>query len=81
MVNVVKERLPSEEYYRGEADIWVHDRSKEVPPYYAKNKYSSTYQQGPTGRATVFCEKNVCPLTAGTHLTGTEGFVNLVNMH
>ena len=26
----------------GEADSWVHDRSKEVPPYYAENNYSST---------------------------------------
>ena len=26
----------------GEADSWVHGRSKEVPPYYAQNKYSST---------------------------------------
>ena len=27
---------------RGEADSWVHDSRKEVPPYYAKNNYSST---------------------------------------
>ena len=27
---------------RGEADNWVHGRSKEVPPYYAENNYSST---------------------------------------
>ena len=27
---------------RGVADSWVHDRSKEVPPYYAQNNYSST---------------------------------------
>ena len=27
---------------RGEADSWVHGRSKEVPPYYAQNIYSST---------------------------------------
>ena len=27
---------------RGEADSWVHGRSKEVPPYYAQNKYTST---------------------------------------
>ena len=26
----------------GEADSWVHGRSKEVPPYYAQNYYSST---------------------------------------
>ena len=52
---------------RGGADCWVHDRSKEVPPYYAENNYSSTLQLGPTGRATVFREKNVSPLTAGTH--------------
>ena len=26
----------------GEADSWVHGRSKEVPPYYAKNNDSST---------------------------------------
>ena len=31
---------------RGEADSWVHGRSKEVPPYYAVNNYSSTWQQG-----------------------------------
>ena len=27
---------------RGDADSWVHGRSKEVPPYYAQNNYSST---------------------------------------
>ena len=27
---------------RGEADSWVHGLSKEVPPYYAENNYSST---------------------------------------
>ena len=27
---------------RGEADSWVHGRSKEVPPYYAENNDSST---------------------------------------
>ena len=27
---------------RGEADSWVHDRSKEVPPYYAETNDSST---------------------------------------
>ena len=27
---------------RGEADSWVHGRSKEVPPYYTENNYSST---------------------------------------
>ena len=27
---------------RGEADSWVHDRSKEFPPYYAENNDSST---------------------------------------
>ena len=26
----------------GEADSWVHDDYKEVPPYYAQNNYSST---------------------------------------
>ena len=26
----------------GEADSWVHGSRKEVPPYYAKNNYSST---------------------------------------
>ena len=27
---------------RGEADSWLHGRSKEVPPYYAENNDSST---------------------------------------
>ena len=27
---------------RGEADSWVHGHSKEVPPYYVQNNYSST---------------------------------------
>ena len=45
----------------GEADSWVHGRSKEVPPYYAQNSYSSTRQQGPTRRATVFREKMFPP--------------------
>ena len=27
---------------RGEADNWVHGRSKEVPPYYMQNNDSST---------------------------------------
>ena len=26
----------------GEADSWVHDGRKEVPPYYTQNNYSST---------------------------------------
>ena len=26
---------------RGEADSWVHDSRKELPPYYAQNNYSS----------------------------------------
>ena len=46
---------------RGEADSWVHGRSKEVPPYYAENNDSSTRQQGPTRRATVFREKTFPP--------------------
>src|SRR3954471_17586754 len=46
---------------RGEADSWVHGGSKEVPPYYAENNDSSTRQQGPTGRDTVFHEKNFPP--------------------
>ena len=46
---------------RGEADNWVHGRRKEVPPYYMQNNDSSTRQRGPTGRATVFREKNVSP--------------------
>ena len=46
---------------RGEADSWVHGRSKEVPPYYTENNDSSTRQLRPTGRATVFREKNVSP--------------------
>ena len=51
----------------GEADSWVHGRSKEVPNYYTQNNDSSTSQQGPTGRAIVFCNKKHFPLTAGTH--------------
>src|SRR3954465_14684907 len=46
---------------RGEADSWVYGRSKEVPPYYAKNNDSSPRQLGRTGRATIFREKNVSP--------------------
>ena len=41
---------------RGEADSWVHGRSKEVPPYYTENNDSSTWQ-GPTRWATVFRKK------------------------
>ena len=33
---------------RGEAGSWVHGRSKEVPPYYMQNNYSSTWLLGPT---------------------------------
>ena len=43
---------------------------KEMPPYYAQNNFSSTLQQGPTVWATLFREKNISPLTAGTHRTG-----------
>ena len=50
---------------RGDADSWVHGRSKEVPPNYTKNNDSSTRQQGPIGRATVFCEKKRFPLMLG----------------
>jgi large subunit ribosomal protein L15 len=45
----------------GEADSWVHGRSKAVPPYYTQNNYSSTSQRGPTGRAAIFCKKNHSP--------------------
>ena len=45
---------------------------KEVPPYYAqKNEY-------PLLAGTHFSGKLTC---GPTKLTGTEGFVNLVNMH
>ena len=46
---------------RREADSWVHGSRKEVPPYYTENNYSSTSQQGPTRRATVFREKTFPP--------------------
>ena len=46
---------------RGEADSWVHGSRKEVPPYYAENNYSSTRQQGPTGRATSILRKKSFP--------------------
>ena len=45
----------------GEANIWVHDRSKEVPPYYAENNYSSAWQEGPTRRATSISRKKTFP--------------------
>ena len=49
----------------GEVDSWVHGSSNEVPPYYTENNDSSTSQQGPTRRATVFHEKNVSPCLLG----------------
>ena len=51
---------------RGEADSWVQGGRKEVPPYYTQNNYSSTCQQGPTRRTTLF-QKKCFPLTAGTY--------------
>ena len=33
---------------RGEADSWVHGRSKEVPPYYAQKNEYSPCRLGPT---------------------------------
>ena len=42
---------------RGEADSWIHGRSKEMPPYYVQNNYSSTWQQGPIGRAPYLAKK------------------------
>ena len=52
---------------RGEADSWVHGRSKEVPPYYAENNDSSTWQQGRTRRATVFRKKKCFPPDCWDH--------------
>ena len=34
--------FPRKSTVRGEANNWVHGHSKEVPPYYAQNNYSST---------------------------------------
>ena len=34
---------------------------KEMPPYYAQNNYCSTWQRGPTARATLFPEKTFPP--------------------
>ena len=42
VVNVVKERLPSEEYYTWRGCQLGHGSHKEVPPYYVENNYSST---------------------------------------
>ena len=42
VVNVVNADFHRKSTIRGEADSWVHGRSKEVPPYYAQNNYSST---------------------------------------
>ena len=42
LVNMVNNRLHLKWTVRGEADSWVHGRSKEVPPYYAQNNDSST---------------------------------------
>ena len=52
---------------RGEADSWVHDSRKEVPPYYAqKNKYPLL-----AGTHHIF------GMTCGpTKLIGTEAFVS-----
>ena len=55
-------------------------------------KRSPRCQLGPTGSASLLRTKNEYPLLAGTHLggrltcgptklTGTKGFLNLVNMH
>ena len=51
---------------RGEADSWVHGRSKEVPPYYVQNNYSSTDSGDPPDGPSYFMKK-CFPLTAGTH--------------
>ena len=57
---------------RGEADSWIHGRSKEVPPYYAQKMNTSLLAGTNLGER----------LTCGpTKLMGTEGFVNLVNMN
>ena len=67
---MVNDQLPLEEYYTWRGWQLGPGGRKEVPPYYAQNNYSSILQQGPTGRATLFREKYVSPLTAGTHRTG-----------
>ena len=65
---------------RGEADSWVHGRSKEVPPYYVENNDSSTWQLGPAGWATVFREKTLLSLTSQTHqlYLRTQGSASLL---
>ena len=68
---------------RGEADSWVHDSRKEVPPYYAKNNYSSIPPPDiwdPSKRASVFREKTLPPLTARTHqlYLRTQGSASLL---
>ena len=54
----------------GEADSWVHDSCKEVPPYYTKIIIPPSDSGDPPNGPPVFCEKNRFPLTAGTHRTG-----------
>ena len=46
---------------RGEADSWVHGRSKEVPPYYAENNYSSTDSWDPPDGPLYFVKKTFSP--------------------
>ena len=51
---------------RGEADSWVHGRSKEVPPYYAQINIPPPDSGDPPDGPLYFVKKHF-PLTAGTH--------------
>ena len=46
---------------RGEANSWVHGGRKEVPPYYAQNNYSCTWQWDPPDGPPYFAKKTFPP--------------------
>ena len=51
----------------GEADSWVHGRSKEVPPYYTKIMIHPPDSRDPPDGPPYFAKKMFPPLSARTH--------------
>ena len=68
-VNVVKERLPSEVYCTWRVSAGSTAAASKCLLITRKIMIPPTDRRDPLD-GPPYCEKNVCPLTAGTHLTG-----------
>ena len=69
-VNVVKERLPSEVYCTWRVSAGSTAAASKCLLIMRKIMIPPTDRRDPLDGPPYFVKKNVCPLTAGTHLTG-----------